>query len=463
MGRGLGVLVAITVLLAGDVAPGGEGTWKAGAAKTVITPEEPLWMAGYGGRTEPADGTLHDLWVKALALEDAQGNRAVVVATDTLGIPKGIYDNVCAELSKRCGLDRARIMLNSSHTHCGPVLRGALLDIYPLDDEQRSRIEAYSSRLEAKIVSTVERALGAMKPASLLRGSGVARFAVNRRENKSADVPRLRAEGKLRGPIDHEVPVLAVRSSEGALMAVVFGYACHNTTLSFQKWCGDYAGFAQIALERAHPDAVALFHMGCGADQNPLPRRTVELCQQYGTRLAGAVEDVLKQPMKPIEPKLGVAYELVPLPLGDPPTRKELTALSLSKAEYRQRWAKRLLNEMDRGVEWERTVPYPIQVWSLGADLLWVSLGGEVVVDYALRLKREIDGPLWVTGYANDVMAYIPSVRVLQEGGYEGATSMMVYGMAAHRWAPEIEERIVATVGRLAKKAAEARRTEKNQ
>ena len=78
-------------------------------------------------------------------------------------------------------------------------------------------------------------------------------------------------------------------------------------------------------------------------------------------------------------------------------------------------------------------------------------LGGEVVVDYALRLKHEIDGPVWIASYSNDVMAYIPSRRVLGEGGYEGATSMIYYGLPTS-WSPTIENAIVGEVLRQAER-----------
>ena len=87
-----------------------------------------------------------------------------------------------------------------------------------------------------------------------------------------------------------------------------------------------------------------------------------------------------------------------------------------------------------------------MQVWRLGSGPALVLLGGEVVVDYSLRLKKELGpGPTWVFAYANDVMAYIPSERVLKEGGYEGDTSMVVYGLPA-KCAPGLEGKIVARV-----------------
>ena len=434
-----------------------EASWKAGTAKAVITPDKPMWMAGYGGRNKPAEGTLHDLWIRVLALEDADGHQGIVLCSDTLGIPQTMYNNTCTALKQKFGLERSQIMLHSSHTHTGPVLRGALYDIYPLDDEQRRLVDEYSDGLEQKIVATVGEALDNLVPAKVSGGQGIATFAVNRRNNVEGDVPKLREADALKGPVDHDVPVLAVRSMDSKLIAVVFGYACHNTNLSFYQWSGDYAGFAQYALEDVHPDAVAMFYMGCGADQNPIPRRTVELAKGYGLRLAAAVEKVLGEPMQPFTPSLQTEHEFVTLNLGKEPTRTELTAIAAGSS-YVNRWATRLLKDVEAGRPLERTYPYPLQAWKLGEDQFWIAMGGEVVVDYALGFKKKYGDDVWVASYCNDVMAYIPSLRVLDEDvppresarwGYEGNRSMIVYGRGAQRWADDIEELVADTVDRL--------------
>jgi neutral ceramidase len=422
--------------------------WKAGTAKAVITPKERLWMAGYASRTGPADGTLHELYVRVLALEDVQGHRAVLVSCDLLGIPRSISENVSQALATKFGLPRDAIMLNASHTHCGPVLRGALYDAYPLDDVQKKKIAAYSSELESAIVRAVGEALAHAVPATVAVGQGTTDFAVNRRNNREPDVPALRASHALRGPFDHSVPVLAVRHPDGRLLAVVFGYACHNTTLGIQQWNGDYAGFAESNLEQAQHGAVALFFMGCGADQNPIPRRTVELARKYGESMSSAVQSVLAGKMESLPPELRTHYETVTLHLGAAPTRAELAARANERTAYTSRWGTRLLKELDAGRPLPRTYPYPIEVWELGGKQLWIALGGEVVVDYALRFKDRYGAETWISGYANDVMAYIPTLRVLKEGGYEGNTSMMVYGMPAERWGTDVEEIIAAGVDR---------------
>ncbi len=430
--------------------PAAQPGWKAGVAKAVITPEAGMWMAGYGSRDKPAEGKLHDLWVKALALEDANGRRAVIVSTDTLGIPRIIYNRTLSALKQRLQLEPAQIMLNSSHTHCGPVLRGALKVAYPLDEEQIEKIDAYGDFFETQLVSVVEEAFAKLEPAILSTGRGTAGFAVNRRNNKEPDVPHLIRAGSLKGPVDHDVPVLAVRAADGSLKAVVFGYACHNTVLSFYQWCGDYAGFAQYALEESHPGAVALFAMGCGGDQNPLPRRNVYDCRRYGGMLAAAVEEVLRTRLRDLEPELMTGHRLISLTLDKSPSREQLEKDLHGGDVYRRRWAKMLLAQLDEGKSLAATYEYPIQAWKLGSSLLWITLGGEVTVEYSLAFKKELGRETWVTGYCNDVMAYIPSSNVLAEGGYEGASSMIVYGMPAERWADDTEQRIFTGVKRLA-------------
>jgi neutral ceramidase len=444
----LAALCFIALFAWSDRLHAAEAIWKAGAAKAVITPKEAIWMAGYASRTSPANGTLHELYVRALALEDVQGHRAVIVSTDLLGIPRSIGEHLSQALAAKFSLPREAIMLNASHTHCGPVLRGALYDAYPLDAAEKKKIEAYSSELEEKIVRTVGDALGHLEAASIAVAQGSTDFAVNRRNNREPDVPALRAKEALRGPTDHSVPVLAVRRLDGKLLAVVFGYACHNTTLGIQQWNGDYAGFAESNLEEAHPGAVALFFMGCGGDQNPIPRRTVELAQKYGRMMSTAVQAVLDGKMESLRPELRTHYETVTLYLGAAPTRAELTARARERTAYVARWATRLLKELDAGRPLAQSYPYPIEVWQLGGKQLWIALGGEVVVDYALRFKDLYGADTWVSAYANDVMAYIPSLRVLNEGGYEGNTSMMVYGMPAERWGSYVQQTIVAGVER---------------
>jgi len=396
-------------------------TWKAGAARVKITPERLMWMSGYGDRNKPAEGTLIDLWAKALILEDPDGKRVALVTMDLVGIPRDLSAAVCADVARKHRLPRERVCLAASHTHTGPVVGHNLSAMYFLDDEQQKLVGDYATALHAKLVDVVGAAIANLAPADLARGNGHVTFAVNRRNNKEADVPGLRDLGRLKGPVDHDVPVLSVRDRQGRVKAVVFGYACHATVLSFYQWSGDYPGFAQLDLEKAHPDAIALFWAGCGADQNPLPRRSVALAEKYGQELARGVDDVLAAPMTPITGKLMAAYAEVALPFDDLPSRDKLVEDSTSTNRYVASRARNLLRQLKDNGSLAGTYPYPVQAWQLGDGLTFVALGGEVVVDYSLRLKKELGrDTTWVAGYTNDVMAYIPSLRGAQGGRLRG-------------------------------------------
>lgn len=447
-------LAVFSVSLAA-VADAAEATWKVGLAKTQITPEKFMWMAGYASRDRPADGKLTDLWAKAMVLQDASGERAVLVTLDVIGVSREFAGEVAAVLKQRHGLERRQLALCTSHTHSGPVVARNLSPLHELilDPAQRKLIEEYAPALQNKILQTIDAALADLQPAQLSWGSGTATFAVNRRNNPADKVPELRAAGTLRGPFDHDVPVLAVRDSAGKLTAVVFGYACHATTLALFQWCGDYPGYAQIELEKSQPGCQAMFWAGCGADQNPLPRRTVELAMDYGRQLAVAVNDVLAKEMKPMAAKLATDFREIALPLAALPTREAVekdAQLTEPKDRYTAARAKLLLTQMAGGKPLSPTYPYAVQAWRLGDDIQFITLGGEVVVDFALRLKKELRGQrTWVAGYSNDVMAYIASRRVLQEGGYEGGGAMVYYGLPT-AWAPESEDLIVEEAKRQA-------------
>src|SRR5438067_12789918 len=115
------LLLALLLSLAGPTssALGQDATWKAGVAKAAITPEKGVWLAGYGTK-RPPDGKLHDLWMKALALEAPSGQRVVLVTSDFQGVPKEMSDRVFSSLQKKWKLERHQVMLTFSHNHCGP-------------------------------------------------------------------------------------------------------------------------------------------------------------------------------------------------------------------------------------------------------------------------------------------------------------------------------------------------------
>lgn len=421
--RLLPILLIAVLLPAQDsvpksVAPHLPADWKAGFAHAVITPDKPLWMAGYASRNKPAEGREQDLFAKVLALQDRDGSRFVLITLDLIGVPQALRRRVAETLEQTHHLPPSALLINASHTHSGPQLRA----VAPTPQDQANpRILdawAYTQKLETTLLRLVGEALAGLQPARLTWNQARCGFAMNRRRdfNLPADHPNAKRVPNPDGPVDHAVPALRIEAPDGHLRGVVFGYACHNTCLGFYQWCGDYAGYAQEALQEHRSKFQAMFVTGCGGDQNPYPRRSdivpgvsdVELARQHGRTLANAVEMAMTVNPRPVNGPLRAAYEEIPLTY----TQAERPAHA-----------------------------YPVQVVKFGADLTLIALGSEVVVDYSLRLKRELAGPagVWVAGYSNDYTGYIPSLRIQREGGYEAAAG----------WAEDTETRIINKVHEL--------------
>ncbi|HWQ56606.1 MAG TPA: hypothetical protein VN442_23160 [Bryobacteraceae bacterium] len=435
--------------------------WLAGAAKAVITPKEPIWLAGYGGRTKPHEEVIQDIYVKALALKDEAGRTSVIVTSDLVGLSRENVDTIHQRAARDFKLPKDRLILNYSHNHSCPVTTGVLPLYYDLDAGQTAAVERYTRELMDRYIEVIGASIRNLAPATLSFEQGLAGFAVNRR--------RARPGGRsLPGPVDHDVPVLSVRGPDGALRAVLFGYACHNTALGRYQVSGDYAGYAQEALEKTWPGAMALFMMGCGGDANPLPRYqgdkpelshySVELATMYGKILAAAVDLVLRDKMRPVRGPLNTALETADVPFQQAPTANELRARAEKAATpFQRRQFEYLLGVLERDGKLPERYPFPVQVWQFGRDLKLVALTGEPVVDYSLRFKRQYGwDDTWVAGYNNELLAYIPSLRVLKEGGYEGTEGLLEYGLPAP-FGDAVEERIASKVEELMRKTGGAR------
>lgn len=403
-----------------SVAPHVPATWKAGLASVVVTPDKLIWMAGYAGRDKPAEGKVQDLFAKALALEDEDGARQVFVTMDLIGVPQGLRHRVAARVENDHGIAPEALFMNASHTHSGPELRRRPEP--PTEEELKNEkvrdAWEYTQGLEETLVALVGESLADLSPARLTWNQARCGFAMNRRRDYTLpeDHPNAKKAPNPAGPVDQAVPALRIEGPDGEARGVLFGYACHNTCLGFYSWCGDYAGYAQEYLEQHRPDFTALFVTGCGGDQNPYPRRSgvvpgvsdLELAQQHGRSLANAVEMAMTANPIAVEGPLRRAYEEV-----------TLTYENTERPPHQ----------------------YPVQVIRFGEALTLVGLGSEVVVDYSLRLKKELagEGGIWVAGYSNAYSGYIPSTRIQEEGGYEAGTG----------WSRGIEEIIVEKVHEL--------------
>ncbi len=411
--------------------------WKAGVAATVITPAEPMWLAGWAARRQPALDTAGDLFCKVLALQDNNGNRAAIVTMDLIAVPRELALAVAAKVQDQWRLPRECLLFNASHTHTGPEVRPDKVPFFEIPQEFAAKIGPYVLALIEKTANVITAALKNLKPASLSVVQAKAAFAHNRR-----------AAG---GPVDHDVPILEVADANGQRMAVLFGYACHNLTLppTFCHFHGDYAGLAQQYVEQNFPGATALFLAGAGADQDPAPRGDMDSAIQHARTLAGSIQQALTGPKRSITGPLQTAFEEVALQFVPLPSTEMLAADKASEDLPRRRKAEYLLAALAEQRPLPASYPCPVQVLRLGNELLLIALGGEPVAGYAERCKAEFAGPsVWVAGYSNDMFGYLPTRRVQAEGGYEGGRALLWSALPAP-FSDSTEEDVMQAIRRL--------------
>ena len=422
-----------------------------GVAEVDITPEYPIRLSGYGSRRTESEGIIQRIWAKALAIGSDADDPVVVVTVENCGLPDELTEEVADRIKAKTGISRAHFAACFSHTHSAPCLTNAAPFLFSTDipPAHQETIDRYTVQFKDWMESVALAALANREPSRLHWSIGELGFAKNRR-----------TEG---GPVDHALPCMQITNMDGTLRAVWASYACHCTTLAGadNHICGDWAGFAQEALQAALPGVTALISIGCGADANPESRMMpmpdgkeevfstrLAYAKAHGEALSAAVQRLLKEDARPISKVPTGVFERVNLPFDTLPTREEWEARVAEGGSVGYH-AQKHLERLQAGHPVQSELSYPVQAWRFGEELAIVFLASEVVVDYSLRLKSELDADrLWVGAYANAFPCYIPSERVLAEGGYEGGGAMLYFGPPT-RFAPGVEQLVIDTVHRL--------------
>jgi len=418
-----------------------------GLARAKITPAEPIRMAGYGSRNKPSEGVLADLYAKAMAFEDGQGERAVLLTADVIGFNAEVADFVCKQIMEKTALQRRQILLNPSHTHTGPIIGIPGATGYGLEGDEAECVHRYGERLADQLAELAAAALADLKPAKVSWGVGVTNIVMNRREFTERGV---RLGFNPRGYVDRSVPVLRVDSPDGKLRAIVFGCACHNTTLTGKHYelSGDYAGFAQQYVEEQHAGVQAMFMIGCGGSANPYPRGTVEAAEQNGRSLGAEVCRVATEKLVPVRGLLRAELEYADLPLEPVPSREKLEEM-VKGPSYIAFNARQMLEALDKGESLPTEYSAPFAVWQFGDDLTLVALPGEVVNGYVPLVEMALGHrKLWIAGFSNDCFGYLPTAKVLAEGGYETRCLYTSPGF----FPTEVEGVVIAKVRQMAEK-----------
>jgi hypothetical protein len=435
----------------------GEGVYRVGVARVDITPDYPIRLCGYACRGAEATNVAQRLYAKALVLENPRRffaflrkapPPAVLVELDSTGFPASMRSELLRRLQP-AGVRGEAFAMCATHSHNAPMVTDFVENLFGKDipADQQEHINRYTRELTDKLELVVRQALERRRPATLATGMGRAGFGKNRRPQG--------------GPSDPEVPLLAVRDRAGKPLAILVNYACHCTTLTptagGDEIAGDWAGYAQQYLEEEHPGAIAFTLIGCGADQDPYPRTGLDFTKRHGREIATVAKGVLATSLASVSGPIRCSATEIALPFVPLPARAdwERKAKDSGAIGYH---ARRNLERLERGERLPTELPYLVQVWTFGESLALAFLPGEVVVDYALRLKSGRDSRrFWVTAYANDVPCYIPSKRVWKEGGYEAGDAMIYFDRPA-RLSEACEDRICAAVDTLTPSAFAASR-----
>jgi putative membrane-bound dehydrogenase-like protein len=429
---------------------GSQAGWEVGFSKREITPAQPLRLSGYGNRTVPSEGIDTPLEVRAVALREQHSKTPfVLLSVDTIGFPAALTQEILQGLQD-AGVDQNRFVVCCTHSHTAPHMGLGNLFAMPPTAAEQQLLEEYRGQVRDECIAAVQAAVKDFQPARLFHNVGEVTFARNRRVIQEGIWKGFGESPE--GPVDHTLPVLKVTDESGeTVRGWLFNYACHCTTFGgdYNRINGDWAGYAARGLEAAFPGSIALCTIGCGADQNPprVPARALQDSQMCGAEIVAEVQRLQTTPWKEISGAPTGHFGFAGLPI-DRPSVAELRERLQDRSPQVRRHAEVMLETHQRMGRLPESYPMPIQVWRLGPDFSMVFLGGEVCVEYALRLKRELGDQTWVNAYCNDVFAYVVPERMRAEGGYEVDFSMIYY-LQPGRWSSGTEEVIIKRVHEL--------------
>ena len=430
-----------------------------GFAKVDLTPATSLRLSGYASRKVPYEGVDEKVYARAIVIQHGSDDPHVIVSVETIGFPAKVTQAIIDRV-KELGFTRDRVAVCTTHCHSAPHIADGLPNLFqpPLTESQNAATEAYTKSVIEKVASAIKVASSSMQPGKLAAANGTVKFARNRRV--LADGIWSTFGENPDGPVDHSLPVLRITNVDGTkTLGLIYNYACHCTTFGgdYNRLNGDWAGYSQKYIEDSNPGAIALCTIGCGADANPNHDRdkALSLAKSQGKEISDVVDSLIaSDKWQPIEAAPTATFGFAGL-AHDRPTKQQLIEAIEDANPHTRRHAQVMLETWQRTGRLPETYPMPIQVWRFGDEFAMVFLGGEVVVDYALRIRKELaassglsPGQIWVSAYCNDVFGYVASERMRAEGGYEVDFSMIYY-LLPGRWAQGTESVIMKRVAEL--------------
>jgi len=394
-----------------------------GAAEIDITPPVGTALAG-SLRPRISEGIEDPLTVKAVVLESG-GTKLAYVLLDLVKLYRKEGDAAVAAASERTGIPAGNIVWAASHTHTGPYTG-------PIFGAEEGGVDKeWLASVPLKFAAAVKTAHDNRRPARMSMQRGFCYRVGHNRRFRLKDGRAINTWNLARvpddvqclgtaGPIDPEIGILCFDDQDGIPIAVLWHYTLHTNTNFGKYFSADYPAVVGARLrERFGPATVPLFMPGACADIN---------CACAGRRYR-VVGDILADEIlarlanrKPCAeaPRLKARKAEVVVPYRDFTADQEERIRASGWPEDVLDVFRSEIEIMRReGVTEARTI---VQAWRIG-DVGFVSLPGELFVEWGLRIKRESPFP-WTfpVELGGDYVGYLVTHEAWEAGGYESLT-----------------------------------------
>ncbi len=433
-------------------------TLMAGGAKVAITP--PIGSAFQSSRADlRVESVLHDLYATAVVLSDGE-QKAAIVGLDVLGLDATLVNAVRERVERQSGIPGASVLINASHSHFGPAIIQALPD--EID-------EAYYQGLVQSLADAVIRANAALEPVAMRVGAAEGNFAINRRRMENGEA---QLAPNYDGIVDQRIRALRFERLDGTVVAILFSGAFHPTGYAYRMPVvnGDYVAAARQEIERQFAEQgapVVGFLQGCAGNMRvrviaPGGTRfhpcSGEEIDTHGRGVGALAARAAREATMVVGYPIGVAHELVSLPLQESPTEADLATMWEKAGDhFNQLWTDSMLARLRRGEALPTSVDFPIQVFRIGG--LWlVGLGAEVFLEIGLQIEAalmadHVGQAAWTLGYSNDTLGYVCTEASYAERGYEPTRSHRFYHLPAP-YQPQTEHIVVSEALRITRTLA---------
>jgi hypothetical protein len=406
---------------------------KAGFGKVCITPPVGSLMYGFAPRDLKGATAIHDdLFVRALYTEHGR-QRVLFVSYDLLFFNRGHADRYKGALGRAFDLAPRQILLNTTHTHLGPML--GLGQWVHADFLEPDRL--YLDLLERATLAAARQAVESAREVTLWAGKTRTSLPMNRR--KPDEHGRTQWAPNPDGMIYDALPFCLFRDRAGRAAGLLFSVSCHPSTLNCNEISADYPGVAMNLLDKHLGGTCSLFLQGVAGETKPsVSVKNGRFAGDWaaveagGQMVADAVIAALGGSLVEIEPEIRTRLVDVEFPLDPPPSRAGYEAIASDAKESpdRQRWAQRQIARLDRGETLRTTQPILFQGVQLGKGLRLIAIEAEVLAPFGPMIEKFFgDGVTFPLGYSNGTAVYLPTSHMIEhEGGYE-VESAWEYGL----------------------------------